>query len=355
VYGETLNGVQTKRVPHSANNFFRPVDPYVIPGDKNSGLLFGVQSEPPGEEGAGDHRVQAYCFRLCMTDVPENRVPFPKPDDYDPKRYELVLRYLQLDGSDKVFPDHPNPGKIENPALGRDPFIKIMPNRKTDMNTKGAISSNFVGQNYTYPDASYAEREKIIDAHRSWHQGMIWFMQNDPRVPARYRDPLQSWGLPKDEFTDNGNWPHQLYIREARRMIGEYVMIEQNCTGERHCEDSVGLGSYTMDSHSTQRFVGPTGHVRNEGTLGGKVPGPYPISYRALTPKREQCDNLLVPVCMSASHVAYGSIRMEPVYMILGQSAGTAASMAIEQDLAVQDVPYAALRDKLLADKQRLN
>jgi hypothetical protein len=353
-YGETLNGVQTKRVPYSGHNVFRPLDPYVIPGVKTSGLLFGVQAEPPGEEGAGDHRVQAYCFRLCMTDVPENRLPFPKPDSYDPKTYELLLRYLLLDGSDKTFPEHPSPGKIENPALGRDPNIRLMPNRKTDMNTKGAISSNFVGQNYSYPDADYGRRDKIIDAHRRWHQGMVWFIQNDPRVPAHYRDPLQNWGLPKDEFTDNNNWPHQLYIREARRMIGDYVMVEQDCTGERRCEDSVGLGSYTMDSHITQRFVNSTGHVRNEGTLGGKVPAPYPISYRSMTPKREQCDNLLVPVCMSASHVAYGSIRMEPVYMILGQSAGTAAAMAIEMNLAVQEVPYAPLRTQLLADKQRL-
>jgi hypothetical protein len=354
-YGETLNGVQTKRVPYSGHNVFRPLDPYVIVGDKTSGLLFGVQPEPPGEEGAGDHRVQAYCFRLCMTDVPENRLPFPKPDDYDPKRYELLLRYLELDGTSKVFPDHPDPQAIENPALGRDPYTKIMPNRKTDQNTKGAISSNFVGQNYAYPDADYATREKIIDAHRSWQQGMIWTMQNDPRVPARYRDPLRNWGLPKDEFTDNEHWPHQLYIREARRMIGEYVMIEQDCTGERTCDDSVGLGSYTMDSHVTQRYVDSAGYVRNEGNLGGRVPTPYPISYRALTPQRRQCDNLLVPVCMSASHVAYGSIRMEPVYMILGESAGIAAVMAIEKNLAVQDVPYAPLRERLLAGKQRLD
>jgi hypothetical protein len=289
-----------------------------------------------------------------MTDVPENRLPLPRPDDYDPKRYELLLRYLLLDGSDKRFPDHPDPESIESPSLGRNPYTKIMPNRKTDQNTKGAISSNFVGQNYAYPDADYATREKIIDAHRRWQQGMMWFMQNDSRVPSKYREPMQKWGLPKDEFTDNGHWPHQLYVREARRMIGEYVMIEQDCAGERRADDSVGLGSYTMDSHVTQRYVDKNGHVRNEGNLGGRVPRPYPISYRSLTPKREQCDNLLVPVCMSASHVAYGSIRMEPVYMILGQSSGTAAAMAIEKDLAVQDVPYQPLRDRLLADKQRL-
>jgi hypothetical protein len=353
-YGETLNGVQKNRLPYNGHAIFRPLDPYVIPGDQSSGLLFTVQSQPPGEDGSADRRVQAYCFRLVITDVPENRLPLPKPDDYDPKRYELLLRYLLLDGTDKVFPDNPTPEPIENPALGKDPNTKIMPNRKTDQNSKGAISSNFVGMNYDYPDADYATRDKIVDAHRSWQQGMMWFIQNDPRVPAKYREPLQKWGLPKDEFTDNNNWPHQLYIREARRMIGEYVMIEQDCTGERKGKNSVGLGSYAMDSHLNQRYIDKNGHVRNEGNVGGRVPGPYPISYQSMTPKREQCDNLLVPVCMSASHIAYGSIRMEPVYMILGQSAGTAAAMAIDKNLAVQDVPYAPLRERLLSDKQLL-
>jgi hypothetical protein len=354
VYGETSNGVQANRLRYNGHAIFRPLDPYVVPGDKSSGLLFTVQPGPPGEDGSGDHRVQAYCFRLVITDVPENRVPLPKPADYDPKRYELLLRYLLLDGTDKVFPDNPNPEPIENPALGKDPNTKIMPNRKTDQNSKGAISSNFVGMNYDYPDGDYATRERIVAAHRSWQQGMMWFIQNDPRVPAKYREPLQKWGLAKDEFTDNENWPHQLYVREARRMIGEYVMIEQDCTGQRRCDDSVGLGSYTMDSHLCQRYVDPSGHVRNEGNIGGRVPKPYPISYRALTPKRPQCDNLLVPVCVSSSHVGYGSIRMEPVYMILGQSSGIAAAMAAEQNVAVQDVRYGPLRERLLAGKQRL-
>jgi hypothetical protein len=355
VYGEMLNGVQTNRLPYHGHALFRPLDPYVVPGDKSSGLLFGVQPEPPGDDGTGDRRVQAYCFRLVITDVPENRLPLPKPADYDPKRYELLLRYLLLDGTDNVFRDNPNPQPIENPALGKDPNTKIMPNRKTDQNTKGAISSNFVGMNYDYPDGDYATRDRIVAAHRSYQQGMMWFIQNDPRVPAKYREPLQKWGLPKDEFTDNDHWPHQLYIREARRMIGEYVVTEQDCTGRRRCDDSVGLGSYTMDSHLCQRYVDKDGHVRNEGNIGGRVPKPYPISYRALTPKRQQCDNLLVPVCVSSSHVGYGSIRMEPVYMILGQSSGIAAAMAVDNDVAVQDVPYPALRKRLLAAKQRLD
>lgn len=355
VYGETMNGVQTQRVPYNGHNMFRPISPYIVPGEPASGLLFGVQSEPPGQEGNGDARVQAYCFRICMTDVPENRRPFARPAAYDSSHYELLLRYLQSDGSDRTFPDHPQPAEIESPVLGRNPFTVIMPNRKTDMNSKGAISSNLVGMNYEYPDGDYRTRERIVAAHRDWHQGMLWFIKNDPRVPVKYREPLQAWGLAKDEFVDTDNWPHQLYVREARRMIGKMVMTEQNCDGTRPLDDSVGLGCYTMDSHVTQRYVDSQGWVRNEGNLGGRVPQPYPISYRALVPRIEQSDNLLVPVCCSASHVAYGSIRMEPVFMILGQSAATAAVMAAERDLAVQEVPYNTLRQRLLAGGQRLD
>jgi hypothetical protein len=223
-----------------------------------------------------------------------------------------------------------------------------MPNRKTDSNTKGAISSNLVGGAYDYPDGDHATRERIVREHKLWHQGLLWFLQNDARVPARYQQPLQSWGLAKDEFVDNGHWPHQIYVREARRMIGDYVMTEHDCAGTRQVDDSVGLGCYTMDSHVTQRYVDSAGWVRNEGNLGRKVPQPYGISYRALTPKRDECENLLVPVCCSASHVAYGSIRMEPVYKILGQAAGTAASLAIDNRAAVQAVSYSQLRDRLV-------
>jgi lysophospholipase L1-like esterase len=354
VYGESLAGVQTKRVPYNGHNFFRPVSPYVVPGDPKSGLLFGVQAEPPGVEGSADRRVQAYCFRICVTEVPENRVPFAKPEGYDSSRYELLLRYLLSDGTDKLFADHPEPRPVESPALGYNPYIVIMPNRKTDSNSKGAISSNLVGGAYDYPDGDYATRESIVREHKQWHQGLLWFLQNDPRVPERYQQPLQSWGLAKDEFTDNGHWPHQLYVREARRMVGEYVMTEHDCDGTRQVDDSVGLGCYTMDSHVTQRYVDRHGWVRNEGNLGGKVPQPYGISYRALTPKRDECENLLVPVCCSASHVAYGSIRMEPVYMILGQAAGTAAALAIDSGSAVQSVNYDQLRSRLVQDEQRL-
>ncbi|HUP81663.1 MAG TPA: FAD-dependent oxidoreductase, partial [Pirellula sp.] len=319
VYAETMNGVQTKRVPYNGHNFFRPISPYMVPGDPKSGLLFGIHNSPPGEEGDGDRRVQAYCFRICMTEVPENRVRFKKPSDFDASRYELLLRYLQSDASDSVFRDHLEPREIESPALGYRPYIVIMPNRKTDMNSKGAVSSNLVGGNYEYPNGDYATRDRIFQAHKNWHQGLLWFVQNDSRVPEKYRLPLQSWGLAKDEFQDTDHWPHQLYVREARRMIGEFVMTEHHCDGSRTVNDSVGLGCYGMDSHVTQRYVDAGGWVRNEGNIGGRVPNPYPISYRSLTPKEKECDNLLVPVCCSASHAAYGSIRMEPVYMILGQ------------------------------------
>jgi len=354
VYGENLNGVQTKRVPYNGHNFYRPVDPYKIPGDPSSGLIYGIQAEPPSEEGSGDHRVQSYCFRGCFTNVPENRVPFPKPPGYDPAHYELVLRYLRTEGTDLRFADHPKPRPIEHPGLGYNPFTVIMPNLKTDSNTKGAVSFNFVGGSYAYPDADYATRELIIAAHRTWQQGLLWFLQNDPRVPAAYREPMQTWGLPKDEFTDNGHWPHQLYVREARRMIGEFVLTEHECAGRRTVSDGIGLGSYGMDSHVVQRYVDQAGHVRNEGNIGGPVPKPYPISYRSLTPKRSECENLLVPVCISATHVAYGSIRMEPVYMIMGQAAGTAAVHAIEAKTTVQGVDAAKLRRRLQQDGQIL-
>lgn len=354
VYGETLNGVQTRRVPYNGHNFFRPVDPYVIPGDRTRGLLYGVQSEPPGAEGEGDRRVQAYCFRLCMTDVADNQMPFPKPRDYDPARYELLLRYLLLDGTEYLFADHPRPLSIENPVLGYDPYQVIMPNRKTDSNTKGAISFNFLGANHDYPDADYVTRARIIDEHKSWQQGLIWFVQNDARVPSQFREPVQKWGLAKDEFVDSEHWPHQLYIREARRMVGEYVMTELDCLGQRACGDSIGLGSYTMDSHVTQRYVDGNGFARNEGNIGGILPRPYPISYRALLPQREQCGNLIVPVCCSASHVAYGSIRMEPVFMILGHSAATAASIAVTDDVSMHQIEYGRLKAELLRQGQRL-
>lgn len=332
-YGETLNGVQTKQAKY--HQFEVPIDPYVTPGDPSSGLLPYIQEEGPGEEGSGDHRVQGYCFRMCLTNNPDNRMPFPKPDNYDAKNYELLLRYLQA-------------GHWTVMKLSKD-----MPNAKTDTNNKGAFATDFIGMNYDYPDGDYATRERIIQAHKDYQQGLMYFLANDPRVPQAVHDEMQQWGLPKDEFMDNGGWPHQLYIREARRMISDYVMIEQDCVGTRKPEDAVGLGAYTMDSHHVQRYV-QDGRVLNEGDVEVGGFSPYPIAYRSIVPSKKHCTNLIVPVCLSASHIAFGSIRMEPVFMVLGQSAATAAVMAIDGETAVQDIDVKKLQERLLADGQVL-
>jgi hypothetical protein len=335
VYGETLNGVQTRRAV--SHQFLKPVDPYVKPGDPSSGLLPGVHGGPPGEEGQGDKRVQAYCFRMCLTDDPGNRLPFPKPGGYDPMRYELYLRYI-LAGWRDVWGNH-----------------QLMPNRKTDTNNHGGFSTDNIGMNYDYPDGDYATRERIIREHETYQKGMMWFLVNDPRVPEDLREKIARWGPAKDEFTDNGNWPHQIYVREARRMVSDYVHSEQDCRRQRVTPESVGMGSYNMDSHHVQRYVDKDGHARNEGDIQVNPGGPYMISYRSLRPKAEECTNLLVPVCISCSHIAYGSVRMEPVFMVLGQSAATAAAFAAEQDLDVQKVDYAKLRERLLKDRQVLD
>ncbi|MEY4687870.1 MAG: hypothetical protein RIR76_1893 [Verrucomicrobiota bacterium] len=359
-YGEPKNGNQWRHMRERprpvGHDFFRAVDPYVRPGDPKSGTIFGVPAEGAGEVGTADGHVQAYCFRLCLTDVPENRAPWPKPADYDPARYELLLRYLN---STKPLPDWPNPrDEIEHPVLGRSlldlPPVVIMPNRKSDSNTKGAVSFNLVGGSRDYPDGDHATRERIFREHVSWQQGLCWFVANDPRVPEKYRAPMRNWGLAKDEFTGTGHWPHQLYVREARRMVGAFVMRQQVCEGTESVADPVGCGSYTMDSHNVRRYIDEHGYVRNEGTLGMPVKTPYGISFRALTPKRNECTNLLVPVCISASHVVYGSMRMEPVFMVLGQSAATAAVQAIATRSAVQDISYPDLRAALLRDGQVL-
>lgn len=333
-YGETLNGIQTRNAVH--HQFVKPVDPYVVPGDPKSGLLPGVQQEGPGgAEGDGDHRVQAYCFRMCTTDVPENQREWIKPAGYDPRRYELLLRNFEAG-------DHRAPW---NPVL--------MPNRKTDTNNNFAISTDNIGMNYEYPEADYQKRDEIIQEHLTYQQGLMWTLANHPRVPAAVRKQFQTWKPAKDEFQDTNGWPFQLYIREARRMVSEYVMTEKNCMSELVAEDSVGMGAYTMDSHNQQRYA-INGKTLNEGDVQVGVPYPYPISYRSIRPKKEECQNLLVPVAIAASHIAYGSIRMEPVFMVLGQSAATAASQAIDAKQAVQDIDYPQLRKRLLEDKQVL-
>lgn len=357
-YGESHAGNQPyllrqNRPKPSAHDFRRAVDPYVVPGNPSSGLIFGVQAGGPGIVGQGDNRVQAYCFRLCLTNVPENRVQFSRPANYDPAKYELIARYLN---STEMLPDFPEGGDIEHPVLGNNLTAKtpvvIMPNGKSDSNNKDPVGFNLYAENYDYADADYATREKIIQDHVNWQQGLIWFMSTDERVPPKYREPMKEWGLAKDEFTDNNHWPHQLYIREARRMIGDYVMTQSDCDGTIEAPQSVAMGSYAMDSHNTRRYVDENGHVRVEGTIGLRVSMPYTISYRSITPKREECTNLLVPVCVSATHVAYGSIRMEPVFMMLGHAAGAAASQAVERDIALQDVDYPQLKARLAFEGQ---
>jgi len=337
-YGEKYAGVQTG-VLHHRHHFGvlkEKISPYKIPGDPQSGVLARVSAEPPGEFGAADQKLQAYCYRMCLTDLPENRVPFPKPAGYDPAQYELLLRIFAA-GWRETF------GKF-------DPI----PNRKTDTNNHGPFSTDNIGRNYDYPDASYERRREILAEHVTYQQGWLWFIANDPRVPADVRTAMSRWGLAKDEFKDNGHWPHQIYVREARRLIGAYMMTENELLKRRPTPESVGMGSYAMDSHNIQRYITPEGHVQNEGDIGVSTNGPYAIAYGSLVPKKAHCENLLVPVCVSSSHIAYGSIRMEPVFMILGQSAATAAVMAIDGKLAVQDVPYAKLRERLLADGQVL-
>ncbi|MCB9941645.1 MAG: FAD-dependent oxidoreductase [Planctomycetaceae bacterium] len=333
-YGETLNGVQTR---HAKFHQFVPnVDPYVVPGEATSGLLPGIDADGPGEEGSSDRRVQAFCFRMCLTDHPENRIPFTKPDGYNPLVYELLLRNFEA-------------GEKGMPWINSS-----MPNRKTDTNNRTAFSTDFIGHNYDYPEASYAEREAINQRHREYQQGLMWTLANHPRVPDHIRREVARWGMCRDEFEREDGWQQQLYVREARRMIGAAVMTQHHCQGREVAEDAIGLAAYTMDSHNVQRYVDADGHVRNEGDVEvGGFP-PYAISYASLTPQPEQCENLLVPVCLSASHIAFGSIRMEPVFMVLGQSAATAAMQAIEADVPVQAISYAALKEKLLADGQIL-
>jgi hypothetical protein len=335
VYGETINGVQPGKNTKN-HRFPTPVDPFVKKGDASSGLLWGIQAKELPPDGSGDEKVQAYCYRLCTTDVAENRRDWPKPADYEESHYELLLRNFET-GDDRA-PWHP----------------LWMPNRKTDTNNNGAVSTDFIGGNYAYPDASYGERDKIVAAHRSYQQGLLWVLANNRRVPEKVRADFQRLGMAKDEFVENENWPTQLYVREARRMIGAYVMTEQNCRGKKVAEDSIGMGAYGMDSHNCQRYVTSDGYVQNEGDVQVGGFKPYPISYGAITPKRGDCENLLVPVCLSSSHIAYGSIRMEPVFMITGQSAATAAVLAIDTGTTVQKVEYARLRERLVADQQVL-
>ncbi len=355
-YGETLNGVQANSINRALtgfvsrnafnHNFIPGVDPYVVKGDPTSGLLPNV-NEKPGLEGEGDKKIQAYCFRMCLTDHPENRIPFQKPANFDEVNYELLFRNYEA-----------RKGPIrEMYSYGNSllPWINSsMPNRKTDTNNKFGFSTDYIGRNYDYPEASYAEREKIIEDHRNYQMGLMWTLANHPRIPAEVREEASRWGTTKDEFERADGWQQQLYVREARRMVSDYVMTQKNCEALTVAEDGIGLAAYGMDSHNVQRYVDANGYVQNEGNVEAHGFKPYPISYGALVPKKEECQNLIVPVCVSSTHIAFGSIRMEPVFMVLGQSAATAAILAIDGDTAVQDVPYSKLKVQLLKDGQRI-
>lgn len=350
VYGESINGIL---LPVHGNNVPDGIDPYLVPGDPSSGLLPGVNEYDEADVGKGDHRLQAYCYRVCLTDAPDNRILITKPKSYDERDYEILFRV------------------IESGYRGlRGSFFKFspMPNRKTDSNNQGGISMNKIGNNYSHlpPDhsdywdwntLSHEGRAKVEADQRDYQLGLIWTLQNHPRVPEDVRAQYAGWGLPKDEFVENDHWPYNLYVREGRRMVSDFVMTEHQCRqteGYPQVTDSVGMGAYTMDSHNVQR-VNWNGQLKNEGDIQkgfGKVP--YPIAYESIVPARGECENLLVPWAVSASHIAFGSIRMEPVGMILGQSAATAAAMAIDAQVSIQDVNYAELKDQLEKDGQVL-
>ncbi|MEJ7911549.1 MAG: FAD-dependent oxidoreductase [Chitinophagaceae bacterium] len=330
-YNETYNGVQLR----DKHQFIDGIDPYKVKGKPESGLLWGISSEAVAPQGSSDKKVQTYNFRICLTSDPSNQIQITKPEDYDASRYELLLRVMEKE-----------PNRPFNLIMKPD----LMPNQKTDINNNGPFSTDMIGMNYDYPEADYAKRAAIQTAHKLYTKGFLYFIGHDERVPKHLQAEMLRWGYPKDEYTDNGNWTPQMYVREARRMLGAYVMTQANCEGKETVPDAVGMAAYTMDSHNCQRIVvekDGVKMVKNEGDVQvGGFP-PYPISYRSLVPKKEQCKNLLVPVCLSATHIAYGSIRMEPVFMVMGQSAAVAASLAIDRNTSVQQVDIKELQEAL--------
>jgi hypothetical protein len=356
-YGESLNGVQANNVSLALkktismnaahHNFIEGVDPYIRKGDPKSGLLPFINPRKPGVDGVGDDKIQAYCYRMTLTNHPDNRIPFSKPSGYQEIQYELLFRnYEAAKGSyEKMY-------SYGDPLV---PWINSkMPNRKTDTNNQKGFSTDFIGQNYLYPEASYEERDKIAERHKKYQKGLMWTLANHPRIPAQVRAIVSQWGTCKDEYEHEDGWPSQLYIREARRMISEYVMTQRNCEKLELAEDAIGMAAYGMDSHHVQRYVDLNGYVKNEGNVEAHLASPFPISYRSIVPKKSELRNLLVPICLSASHIAFGSIRMEPVFMVLGQSAAIAAAMAIDNDWDLQYIPYDQLKLNLLKHKQIL-
>jgi len=342
-YGENLAGVRrgdTKPRIHytqgDKDHFIKDVDPYVTPGDPSSGLLPYVFKIDNLTNSQGDRKIQAYNYRVCLTTDPRLRIPIDRPAGYRAIDHELLLRNFEVG-------DRRMPALIE-PLAGSG--------SKVDWNSMHAIGSDYAGANWEYPEAGYGRRREIEAVHQMYIRGLLWTMSNNPRVPAAIRKKVSAYGLSRDEFTDNGGWPYMIYIREARRMVSDYVMTQHDCEAKRAVADPVGLGSFGMDSHVVQYYVNEKGHVRRDGTIWRVPPKPYGISYRSIVPRRGECENLLVPICLSASHVAHGSIRMEPVFMVLSQSAATAAGVALDRAVSVQDVPYPVLRERLDADGQ---
>ena len=332
VYGEQWNGVQLL----DRHQFPDGIDPFVEKGNPSSGLLWGISDAEVAPNGTGDGLSQAYNYRICLTDSLENMIPIEKPENYDPAHYELLARLMEAQPAKRSLKDY---------------FIwSRMPGRKTDVNNNGGFSTDMIGANHAYPEGTYEERDAIIKAHKEYTLGLLYFVGHDERVPSEIREEMLRWGLPKDEYVDDDNWSPQLYVRECRRMIGEYVATQKDCEQKTVVEDWVGIAAYTMDSHNCQRIVvekDGVPMVKNEGNVEQKVGGPFPISYRSLTPRREECTNLLVPIAMSASHIAYGSIRMEPVFMVLGQACGIAAALA---EGMVQEVDASQIRGIMQTD-----
>ncbi|WP_240941251.1 FAD-dependent oxidoreductase [Paenibacillus sp. HB172176] len=328
MYGETLNGI------HPGNELPGGIDPYVVKGVPSSGLLLRVQPDRGGSIGDGDNKLQAYNFRMCLTNCPDNRLEIEKPEGYNEADYEILFRAIEQGQASKFF-------KLNKVSTD-----------KTDSNNNSGISTDYNGMNHSYAEADYRAREQMYQAHLLYQQGYVWTIQNHPRVPEDIRAIYKPWGLPLDEFIESGHWTPQLYVRESRRMISDYVVTEHVVRREQQVPDSIGMGSFAMDSHHTQYYVNEEGHVSTEGGFYVKLDAPYPISYRAIVPKQTECSNLIVPVCVSATHAAYGSIRMEPVFMILGQSAAAAAVLALNADGVVQHVQYEQLRAALVQENQ---
>ena len=317
----------------SGHQFPNGIDPYVIPGNKSSGLLWGISNETMAIKGSGDKKMQSYNYRICLTNDKTNRIDITKPNDYNPKHYELFVRLI----------NKTNPQTIRK-------FLKedLMPNHKTDFNNEGPFSTDMIGMNYEYPEASYETRAKIVKQHEEYTKGFLYFIGHDTRIPVHLREEMQTWGYPKDEYIDSGHWSHQLYVRESRRMIGKYLMTEHNALGTVTVDDGIAMSSYRMDSHNAQRVV-VNGYVKNEGDVQwpSALPKPFPVSYRALVPKSEEAHNVIVPVCLSATHIVYGSIRMEYTFMELGEASAVASIMAIDNKTSLQNVSVKDLKLKL--------